>query len=114
MLTFLCKMKGCDNPVSKEGDYCSQHINEPHNSLRERSNRFRRSKLYQTPEWRALRKRKLKDTGECVICGSTHQLEVHHIQPHRDNVDLFLDYYNLTVLCRECHFIITRRGRKVT
>lgn len=53
----------------------------------------------------------MKKDGECVVCGSTDNLEVHHITPscfggnHDDD--------NLKLLCHECHLKIPKKLRYV-
>jgi len=37
--------------------------------------------------------------GSCSICGSTENLELHHIDNNRENNDLS----NIQLLCRNCH-----------
>jgi 5-methylcytosine-specific restriction endonuclease McrA len=49
--------------------------------------------------WPALRKAFLEANPTCAACGSTSDLEVHHIKPYHQNPELELDPSNLIVLC---------------
>jgi hypothetical protein len=40
---------------------------------------------------------KSRDGGQCVRCGSTERVEMHHIIPGESTVE------NLAILCRQCH-----------
>jgi 5-methylcytosine-specific restriction endonuclease McrA len=63
--------------------------------------------LYNTWEWKKLRKR--EETGYCEQCGrEDERLDVHHRVPPRGDRELFYDYNNLVSLCRDCHNVITR------
>lgn len=42
----------------------------------------------------------------CQWCGSTHDLNVHHIQPQHLHPELRDVPSNLVTLCRECHFVL--------
>lgn len=44
-----------------------------------------------------------RDSYKCVRCGSTDRLNVHHIQPWKDNPDLRIDVQNGITLCEQCH-----------
>jgi 5-methylcytosine-specific restriction endonuclease McrA len=57
--------------------------------------------------WPKVRADFLVDHPTCAACGTTEQLQVHHVVPfHRDGAEL--DPKNLIVLCQKhgCHFII--------
>ncbi len=49
----------------------------------------------------------------CVQCGSVERLEVDHILPYAQYVDLQLDIDNARVLCRSCHKQTDTYGRSV-
>jgi len=57
-----------------------------------------------SPKWESVRREYLKDNRECVACGQTSSLEVHHIVPFHLRRDLELVPSNLMSLCRDCHF----------
>jgi hypothetical protein len=60
-------------------------------------------RLYQTRGWKETRKKALERDGyECQVCGSTEQLEVHHIQPVSDGGAKF-DVDNTVTLCMPHH-----------
>ena len=66
--------------------------------------------FYDSPEWRELRYRKLRNSnGRCALCGRTAEesktfLHVDHIKPRSNHPTLELDYWNLQILCRDCNF----------
>lgn len=45
----------------------------------------------------------VRDNNTCQCCGSTDELEVHHIEPYSTNKQLRVDINNGMVLCRNCH-----------
>ncbi len=54
-----------------------------------------------TPEWRAVRERKIADAGHrCEFCNSPRSLNVHHRVYDRRGRELLKD---LIVLCSSCH-----------
>jgi 5-methylcytosine-specific restriction protein A len=60
-----------------------------------------------SPKWKTIRKYFLKDHPACEACGSTQNLEVHHIEPVHINPDRELDPTNLITLCdKYCHLAI--------
>ena len=71
-------------------------------------------KLYQTKQWRLLRERVLlrdgfrcqhKGCGAFLKRGRSHPQSavVHHLMPHKGNLDLFFDEGNLQAVCWSCH-----------
>lgn len=111
MKKFNCKAPGCPNTIDEPG-YCIHHqgIKKDREAEREKAlaDHFARlskegQSLFNTKEWRELRKRLLKLHPYCDICGSTEQLELHHIQKHHGNPLLFFNPSNLQVLCKQCH-----------
>lgn len=105
MRTYLCKYQGCDNLVNKEGEYCSVHVG--YIIKRKPFEGASRSSLYKEYKWKALSKRILQQHPYCAICGREDELIVHHIIPHRGNIDLFYDEENMVVVCKECHSTLT-------
>lgn len=63
----------------------------------------RRRRVYQSPEWKAVRLRVIQRDGSCRLCGSTARLTVHHITPAADDDMAALDPDNLVTLCSTCH-----------
>lgn len=51
----------------------------------------------------------LERDGRCVICGSTKELEVHHIEGilAPEKLQRINYYNNLAALCRRCHRAVT-------
>lgn len=71
-------------------------------------------KLYKTKQWRILRERVLlRDKYQCQHKGCNTFLKrgrnlpqsavIHHITPHKGNLDLFYDLDNLQAVCWKCH-----------
>lgn len=59
-----------------------------------------------SPKWRTVRKEFLKNNTKCAACGSTKDLEVHHIVPVHIDSSKELDMDNLITLCAEsCHIL---------
>lgn len=59
--------------------------------------------LYQSRQWRAMRKHMLAHNPVCVKCKLMMATEVDHIRPHKLNRQLFFNMSNLQTLCRACH-----------
>ena len=67
------------------------------------------SPFYHTREWVDLRNRKLEaEHYECERCRAKGRFSpgdtVHHKEYLRKRPELALDYKNLEVLCKECHY----------
>lgn len=57
-------------------------------------------------KWPSIREQHLKKQPFCQACGSTQNLEVHHIEPFHINPDRELDPNNLITLCgKNCHLV---------
>jgi 5-methylcytosine-specific restriction endonuclease McrA len=121
MKKYMCKAPNCGHLLDKPG-YCPLHkIERENNKTKPFFNATRSNEeLYQSPEWRALKKRVLNDMPFCCYCGidkKESRLEVHHVISPRGDRDLFLDYHNCVSVCPECHQRITqmeinnRRGK---
>ena len=112
----ICNYAGCNNLIESTETYCIKHKvdkkPEPFKNAR-RSNEG----LYNTLQWRKLKKEILKCVPYCSKCGISKEetvLEIHHIIPPRGNEDLFFDESNLIPVCGKCHRILTNieiRGR---
>ena len=119
MRKILCKQPGCFRTVdpSTGHKYCIEH------QAQERAEQERKkvympkvehyewNRLYNSPKWKALRDGKLKQQPTCEKCGAP-ATEVHHIAPHRGNMELFIDWDNLMSLCSKCHRLETIREAK--
>ena len=57
-------------------------------------------------KWRSVREEFVRQHPRCEACGSTWDLNVHHIKPFAEHPELELDTGNLITLCREHHFRI--------
>lgn len=71
-------------------------------------------KLYGTKHWKVLREQALlRDGFKCQHKGCNAMLKrgrshprsavVHHLKPHKGNLDLFFDLNNLQSVCWTCH-----------
>lgn len=56
--------------------------------------------------WSTVRKHYIEDHPVCEACGSSEDLNVHHVKPFHVHPELELDPENLVTLCREHHFHI--------
>lgn len=77
-----------------------------------------RTEYYKLPEWNQLRRIKLAEDCECVMCKAFNRITpattVHHIlkfdkQPEEMQYKLFTDKENLISVCKDCHIDIHRR-----
>lgn len=57
--------------------------------------------------WRKVRNFCIERDGKkCKVCGSTYDLQVHHIEPFSDHPEKELDPDNLLTLCgNSCHIV---------
>lgn len=79
---------------------------------RTRTRRTKKSKVYQTKEWKD-RVAAFVAGKACEWCGSTEHLLAHH--PYRDTPDaIYQDLYlsGCIILCNTCHFMFHRRHKK--
>lgn len=66
-----------------------------------------------SPKWQEVREEHLKAESACRACGTTKELQVHHIKPFSMHPELELDPLNLITLCMdkyECHLLIGHGG----
>ena len=57
--------------------------------------------------WPTLRRHFLFDHPSCAACGTTKDLEVHHVKPFHLHPELELAESNLITLCEHgCHYLI--------
>ena len=63
-----------------------------------------------SPEWHRVEKEHLQRQPACVACGSTKNVQVHHVKPFHLHPQLELDPTNLITLCeaegREHHLLL--------
>jgi 5-methylcytosine-specific restriction protein A len=109
-----CRYPGCPN-VS-DGAYCEKHRKAANREY----NAFTRDReahtFYGSPEWRRLRKLKLRQTPYCEECYRQGRMTAarmcDHILPAREYPSRRLDVTNLQSLCLPCHRAKTNRERK--
>jgi 5-methylcytosine-specific restriction protein A len=66
--------------------------------------------VYQTREYRQLRREILAGTPACVDCGTTDRVQLDHVVAIRENPRLALARANLAPRCLKCHVRRTKRG----
>lgn len=54
--------------------------------------------------WYSVRQQFVEDHPRCEACGTTGNLNVHHVKPFHEHPELELEPSNLITLCREHHF----------
>ena len=119
MRKIFCKQPGCFRTVdpSTGHKYCIEHQSmeraeqERQKVYMPNVEHYEWNRLYNSPKWKALRDGKLEKQPTCEKCGAP-ATEVHHIVPHRGNLELFLDWDNLMSLCSKCHRLETIREAK--
>lgn len=104
MIKKICSFPCCSSFAMDGSCYCEKHY-KPRVPF-EGAVRANEA-LYRTARWRALRNKVLEAEPYCCVCGSTVDLTVDHKIPPRGDEELFFDFYNLQVLCRDCHRIKT-------
>lgn len=101
-----CRKPGCRNLCERGQQFCEDHRKE----LQREYNRYARDQtvqaFYDSPVWRATRKRKLAEQPCCEEClrhgKITPAVLVDHIVPIRQG-GAGLDFRNLQSLCPACH-----------
>ena len=106
MIKYLCKKRNCTALVEKRGEYCKRHESLAVEDAKHWTTKLKKVEqtfhyLYQTAEWKEIKRRLLKDTL-CVVCGEPAKA-LDHIIAHRGNEQLFFDESNLQPLCSRCH-----------
>jgi 5-methylcytosine-specific restriction enzyme A len=112
MIKRLCVYPACNNFREEGSLYCDRHQQYGQQKEAERMARLNNLKkmnqdLYNTSQWRKLRREVIKEHPYCCMCGTEGSREnfltVDHIRAARGNESLFYDKNNLQVLCRQCH-----------
>ena len=109
MAKKMCKAPGCVNYREEGSNYCSKHQDREVNWW-DKIPDSPWSYLYRTKKWFTLRDEVLEEQPFCR-CGQP-ATEVHHIIPHRGNLELFYDRDNLTSICHKCHVSETSKEIK--
>jgi 5-methylcytosine-specific restriction endonuclease McrA len=72
--------------------------------------------LYNTKQWKLLRKQQLAHSPLCAFCEKQGKVTpanvVDHKQPHKGDKDLFFAPGNLQSLCKTCHDSAKQRAEK--
>jgi len=63
-----------------------------------------------SPHWPKVRDAFLKANPKCAVCGTTCDVEAHHVQVFHLNPELELDPTNLIALCRRDHLLFGHLG----
>ena len=116
MRKIICKATGCCRLVDPTTGhkYCVEHQSLERAELERRKNFYVTARhnawstMYASPKWKALRDAKLREEPYCQICGAP-ATEVHHIQPHNGDPELFYDSGNLMSICHSCHVKETQK-----
>lgn len=72
-----------------------------------------RKKKTRSPQWPSVEKRFLNLNPYCAACGSTRELQVHHVKPFHLFPKLELQPDNLLTLCmdeKDCHLMVGHGG----
>ncbi len=99
-----CRYPGC--PKLTDGRYCEEH----QKLVDSQYNKYERDKVsqkfYQSPEWKAVRKLKLKLNPLCEECERNGKLTKATMVDHKQAIKQgggALDINNLQSLCWSCH-----------
>jgi 5-methylcytosine-specific restriction protein A len=98
----ICNYSGCSKLIDSNERYCKEH---QYTSVPFQNAKRYNETLYNTSQWRKLRKEILKEQPNCCRCGTDTDLQVHHIIPPKGDEDSFYDKSNLTTICSSCHRI---------
>jgi 5-methylcytosine-specific restriction endonuclease McrA len=63
-----------------------------------------------SPPWPAVRTAFLAVNPKCAVCGTTCDVEAHHVQPFHLDPAMELDPNNLIALCRRDHLLFGHLG----
>lgn len=97
------KLSNSSSYTSKEG-ICRKCIDKSKfNPNRTDFDRWERKKFRNTIKKEVL----IRDGYKCQMCGNTNKLQVDHIQPWSEYVELRFDIKNCRTLCQKCHYLIT-------
>lgn len=113
--TASCSVAGCPQPVHYRGR-CEKHAAVADQARGLESDR-RHLPLYRSARWQRLRRQLLREhpvcrCERCVTHGHVRLATVvHHRQPHHGGEALFFDLENLQTMAKECHDVITGRGK---
>ena len=111
-----CVVAGCPRPVTTRGK-CAVHARQADGLRGLHADRHLGARLYQTPEWRALRAAVLavRPLCECPACLAGPRREradtVHHVRPHGGDPRVFFDPANLAAFASACHARLHRAAR---
>ena len=113
-LKKVCAATGCHTLVEHGQKYCPVHQylqrrdDERRNQFFNGRTKSEFTEMYAMPEWRKIQTAQLRNNPQCAMCGAK-ATEVHHIIPHRGDMELFLNQDNLVSLCHDCHLKETKK-----
>jgi len=113
MRAKICCYPSCNSLIKTDKRYCDKHT--PDKKVPFENATRSNETLYNSSQWRSLRKKILKEHPYCYKCGISikeAELDIHHIVPARGNIDLFYDESNCIPICKSCHRIITAKEIK--
>jgi 5-methylcytosine-specific restriction endonuclease McrA len=102
---IYCQKEFSVRPCYKNHKYCSRkcYANSRFNPNRTDMDRWERKRFRNTVKQQVL----LRDGYRCTMCGLSNNLQVDHIQPWSDYVELRFSMDNCRTLCQKCHYEIT-------
>lgn len=98
-----CTKPGCRKLTDGTSSRCDLH---PYEKKRRTSSGYKY--LYDSKQWRVLRRNHLKANPWCVVCGRLATV-VDHKTVHRGDAKLFYDPNNLQSMCKRDHDAKTAR-----
>lgn len=106
-----CRQRGCPRVTTASHGHCDEHVGLAQ-SLADRARGSSARRGYDR-RWRKLRDAYIAEHPLCRHCQErgivTAAAEVDHIEPHRGDIALLLDWDNLQALCAPCHSAKTAR-----
>ena len=108
-----CRRLGCVEDAVEQGN-CKRHASATLNGKVNPRPSYR--SLYNTAQWKRMRKNQLNQQPLCECCRFYGYLkpaiDVDHIYPHRGDRALFFDSSNLSSMCKKCHAYKTAEETK--
>lgn len=105
-----CLIPSCPKIAVRKGR-CTEHARE-NDRVHKKPIEYQR--LYASGVWANMRINQLRQQPFCQKCGTTWELEVHHIKDHKGDPAIFYDQNNLQTLCHSCHSTETSKKVRLT
>lgn len=96
------------NPQTKHKNRCPNCYpaylkRQPRGTHHNTPTRRHRAAFYSSTKWKRARQAALNRDATCTQCGTTQNLQVHHLTSLTEAPELALDLDNLATLCASCH-----------